>query len=314
MPALFQTTNEWLSVKPRNTTGIRILQIFIGLMICFRIGTELPFAEYLWGPNGISTTENSQHYFGVTLGTVFDKLFFSSMMGVYTLIIILFFGALSLIFNFKTRVAAAICGFAFIMLETRLPAINDGGDNIMRLTLIYMVLLTSDPLKENISKVKIWINNIGVAAIILQLMILYETSGFLKASGEKWQNGTAMYVISNVEWFSLPGFRELFTNPYFTTVVTYSSMFFMIFFPIAIFSRFKFLWIFIGILMHIGIAYSMGLITFSTVMIGLELSLITDEEYKKIREVINNSWVVRRLYPKVEPALVLFKSKINTHE
>jgi hypothetical protein len=301
--------HEWLSVKPRHTTGIRILQVIIGSMICFRIGTEIPFAAYLWGPDGISTTETSQHYFGETLGSFFDNLFFSSMSGVYALLFLLFVGATSLIFNIKTRVASALCAFTFILLESRLPAINDGGDNIMRLTLIYMILLTSKPLKENLSKIKIWVHNIGVASIILQLMILYETSGFLKANGEKWQNGTAMYVISNVEWFSLPGFRTLFSNPYITTIGTYVPMFFMILFPVAIFSRFKFLWIFIGVMLHFGIAYAMGLIVFSSVMIGLELSLINDSEYERFGLFIRNSWIVKKLYPRLTPVLELVRIK-----
>jgi hypothetical protein len=53
----------------------------------------------------------------------------------------------------------------------------------------------------------------------------------------------------------------------------------MILFPVAIFSRFKFLWIGAGICFHLGIAYFMGLLTFSLVMIGLELFLISDQEY-----------------------------------
>ena len=152
---------------------------------------------------------------------------------------------------------------------------------------------------------KIWFHNLGVASIITQLMVVYITSGFLKAAGEKWQNGTAMYVISKVEWFSLPGFREMFTNPFITTIATYAPMFFMIFFPIAIFSRFKYLWIGTGFFFHLGIAYSMGLVTFSTVMIGLELFLISDPEYESLRRYwlagirsLTYSRLLQKLVPK----------------
>lgn len=291
----FKRTENWFSARPRQQIGIRVLQTIIGIMLCFRIATELPFAAYLWGPNGIATTENSSSYFGVFFGGLFDKLFFSSMTGVYLIIAMLFVGALGLIFNVKTRLMSAFCAFSFIMLESRLPAIVDGGDNIIRLTLIFMILLTSNPLDESVGRYRIWLHNIGVAAIIVQLLILYETSGFLKATGEKWQNGTAMYIISNVEWFSLPGANKMFTDPYICTITTYIPVFFMIFFPFAVFSKLKFLWLSIGICLHIGIAYLMGLIVFSSVMIGLELFLITDREYRTIWAAITNS----RLYQKL---------------
>lgn len=287
MRSFFRNIDHWLSAEPRHITGTRILQVVMGTMLCFRIATELPFAGYLWGPNGIHTTEDSTFSFGITLGSFLDRLFFSSMTGVYSLLFLLFLGAISLILNVKTRVGVVVCAFAFILIDSRLPAINDGGDNIMRLVLIYMALLTSAPRRENMGKVRIWLHNIGVAAIIVQIMILYETSGFMKASGEKWQNGTAIYTISNVEWFSLPQLRELFTNPYICTIATYVPMFIMILFPMAIFSRAKPVWIFMGICLHIGIGYMMGLVVFSTVMIGLELFLITDEEYRKLGIIFN---------------------------
>jgi hypothetical protein len=286
-----------------------VLSVFLGLMICFRIGTELPFANYLWGPNGIAVGETCVAFFGPLLGPILDAAFYNSSFGIYILITILFISALCLIFNVKTRVAAFFAAFSFILLELRLPAIGDGGDNITRLTFIYMILLMSNPRQENASKTKIWIHNIGVASIMVQLMILYEVSGFMKATGEKWQNGTAMYIISNVEWFSLPGVREMFKNPYITTIFSYIPMFFMIFFPIAIFSRFKFIWIGIGILLHVGIAYTMGLITFTLAMVGLELFLITDEEYARIKVFVLNSWLYKKTEPLVQSALAFFKNE-----
>lgn len=309
--SLISDFKQWLSGQPNHTIGTRILQVVIGMAICFRIATELPFAQYFWGPNGISMDGSSTQFFGPLLGSLFDTIFFTSTYGIYLLLFILFLGAIALILNIKTRIATLVCFIAFVILELRLPAIGDGGDNISRLSLMYMILLTSSPAKENISKLKVWIHNIGIACIIAQLMVLYETSGFMKATGEKWQNGTAMYLISNVEWFSVPGIRELFTNPIVTTIATYAPMVFMILFPVAIFSRFKLIWIAIGIGLHAGIAIFMGLITFSSVMIGLELFIISDQEYamlksravnspifKKINFYYNSKWALIRNYVK----------------
>jgi hypothetical protein len=53
-------------------------------------------------------------------------------------------------------------------------------------------------------------------------------------------------------------------------------------FPVAIISRIKLPWILFGILLHVGIAVLMGMVSFSTVMIGLVLFLISDQEYVQI--------------------------------
>jgi len=65
---------KWLSEKPNHITGIRVLQICIGLMICARIATEIPFANYLWGSTGIGygTTQN---ILGSFVGSIVDLLY-----------------------------------------------------------------------------------------------------------------------------------------------------------------------------------------------------------------------------------------------
>jgi hypothetical protein len=305
MTELDRFTN-WFSEKPRNTAGTRILQICIGVMICFRIGTELPFASFLWGPNGVSSDNSAKDMFGENLGGYIDSTVYSSMSGIYFIIVVLFIGATGLIFNYKTRISTLLCFMTFLLLEIRSPGLNDGGDNITRLSLFYMILLCPNPMKSKMSNLKVWLHNVGIAAITAQLMIMYWTSGFMKITGEKWQNGTAMYVISNVEWFSLPAIRDIFLNPVVTTIGTYAPMVFMILFPIAIFSRLKFLWIFVGIFLHLGIAYTMGLLTFSLVMIGLELFIITDEEYIFFKDKLQNLNTIfspKKIYRKLSTGL-----------
>ena len=106
----------------------------------------------------------------------------------------------------------------------------------------------------------------------------------MKATGEPWSSGIALYNISQVDSFSLPALRDLFKNPYVTTLASYSAMFLLIWFPIAMFSRLKLLWLAMGISFHLGIGAFMGLVTFSSVMISLELFFITDEEHARFRE------------------------------
>lgn len=270
----------WLANDPHQLIGVRILQISIGAMLLFQILIELPFAGYLWGPSGVGWGSTSP-VLGPMLGDVFDRVF-TTDAGVFCVLFILSLGTLGLLLGYSTRVAILLVLVTTFFLSQRLPELYDGGDDITRLMLIYMLFLLPHRAKFSSEQLRVWLHNIAVLAITFQLIVMYVASGFAKATGEWWQQGTAMYYISQVQWYTLPGAHELFTNPLIVTLATYSSMFYQLLFPVAIISRMKLPWILLGILFHLGIAVLMGLITFSMVMIGLELFLISDQEYTKI--------------------------------
>lgn len=272
---------RWLADEPHQRQGIRLLQVSIGLMLLFRVFTEAPFAAYLWGPKGLGSAGSTVWVLGA-LGSLLDRAF-TTEAGTYGVLLVMACGAIGLITGYFTRVSTLLSLITFFLIEQRLLEIPDGGDNITRLVLTYMVFLLPAHAQPKRGSLRVWLHNVAVLAIILQVVILYATSGMMKAYGDRWHHGIAMYYISQVEWFSLPGLREMFKNPLTTMVSTYVPMFYQIFFPIALLSRIKIPWLLIGILFHISIAVFMGLVTFSTVMIGLELYLITDLEYERMQ-------------------------------
>lgn len=298
----------WLGEEPHQLIGVRILQVAIGVMLLFRVFTEMRFASFLWGPNGIGDG-STVPLFGILPGTLLDA-FFVTEIGVRIVLVLLAAGAFGLIFGVRTRLATAVAWVTFMMLNLRLTSLGDGGDNIVQVVLIYMLFLIPSGKTRPRGSLAVWVHNVAIIAIGAQLAVLYLTSGFLKMNGDVWQNGTALYLIGQVEWFSQPSMRGMLKNPYFVTLATYASMFFQVWFPIAIFSRLKLPWILMGIGFHIGIATFMGLLTFSTVMIGLELFLITDAEHGWLREKARElrASVSNLLFPQVEaqPQMVLF--------
>ncbi|HWS56086.1 MAG TPA: DCC1-like thiol-disulfide oxidoreductase family protein [Pyrinomonadaceae bacterium] len=298
----------WLADEPRQLTGVRILQVAIGLMLLFRVFTEIPFASYLWGPRSIANG-STVALFGLVPGALLDTAF-ATDAGVRLVLGLMGAAALALVLGLRTRLATGVAWLTFMMLNLRLPSLGDGGDNIVQLVLVYMLFLIPAGQARARGSLAVWLHNVAVIAIGAQLVVLYLTSGFLKTHGSVWQNGTALYMIGQVEWFSLPALRGMFKDPYVVTLATYSSMMFQVWFPVAIFSRMKLPWILMGICFHLGIATFMGLITFSTVMIGMELFLITDGEYGRMRQRAAElrGRLARFLFPQVEaePRMLLF--------
>jgi predicted DCC family thiol-disulfide oxidoreductase YuxK len=121
-------------------------------------------------------------------------------------------------------------------------------------------------------------------------MILYFVAGTAKLQGEVWVNGTALYYVMHTDWFG-PGqlwLRDLFKNPWIVTLGTYGSVLYQIGFPFMIFSRWQLLWIAIGIIFHLGIAATMGLISFSTILIGLVLFTVSDDRWWAIHSYLRH--------------------------
>jgi hypothetical protein len=271
---------RWLGDDPHQLIGVRVLQIVLSATLLFNAFTLLPFATFLWGPHGIGWA-STKPLVGSRLGNFFDLFFQTDARVLYVLAIIMI-GSLLLFTGYNTFFANLVILMAFSLFYIRLPEITDGGDNIIRLTLIYMLFLLPNRAKFSSGQFRVWLHNIGVLAIAFQLVIIYFIAGFSKVTGESWPDGTALYYITQVQWFTLPGANALFTNPWVVTLATYSTLFYELLFPVAIISRVKLPWIYFGILFHIVIAVLMGMISFAMVMIGLDLFLISDQEYMQI--------------------------------
>lgn len=275
--------NNWLSDEPNQRIGVRVLQTILGIVFVFRAFTEMPFAKYMYGAHGVGDELRLDLTFGEFIGGALNNLFRHDT-NIYLLLIILAGCGLCFIVGSRTRIVTAISLITFNLISGLNLEVGDGGDNVTQLVLIYMLFLTPFDEAFKPGGLKVWVHNLAVVAIGLQVMILYFTAGFMKINGHVWTEGLALYNISQVETFSLPLFRSMFKNPYIATISAYITMIFLIWFPIAMFSKFKLLWILMGISFHLGIVGYMGLVTFGATMVGLELFFLTDKEYLYIKE------------------------------
>jgi hypothetical protein len=283
----FKAAWNWLALEPHQRKGLRVLQICLGMMLLFRVSSEGRFASFLWGPHGIA---RGAAVVGIDpIAARLDGSVFSSEARTAGVVVALGLGAAGLVCGWRTRLSTGLALAAFFMLEKRLPELGDGGDNITRLALTYMLFALPAGLTPKRGSLAVWLHNIAILAIGLQIGVLYFTSGFMKATGAKWSNGTAMYLISQVEWFSHPALRGFFANPFVSAITTYGTVLFQIWFPVVVLTRLRLVWLASGIAMHLGIATFMGLICFSMAMIGLELFLVRDGEYNALQ-----AWLEQR--------------------
>ena len=105
-----------------------------------------------------------------------------------------------------------------------------------------------------------------------------------KVMGAYWQEGTALYYATRVQEFHWPGISEwLWESEFLLVLLSYATVIFQVSFPFLLLNRItKLIAVGCAVLFHGGIALFMGLIGFSWIMIGSELILLTDKDYRLI--------------------------------
>jgi predicted DCC family thiol-disulfide oxidoreductase YuxK len=186
-------------------------------------------------------------------------------------------------------------------LQERNPLITDGGDNIMRIVLLFLILVnTGSHFGVHSNRKPRWpaaarkllavTHNMGVLLVIAQLGLLYASTGLYKTMGQLWQNGTALYYILRVDEFSWPAAAAfVYQNPYLVVAGTYGTVLFEIMFLPMLLNRWtRYLVIAAGVAFHAGIGLFMGLVTFAWSMLSIYPLLLTDWEYRRLAGAVRD--------------------------
>ena len=291
-----------LNQKKHMLVGASLIRIAFGFIILYNYAINYFQRHFLWGANGVIGF-NATPVEDIPL-SAFSLYNFSSSTVYFDVVFHLgIFFAILFFIGYKGRVVS-IVNFLFVWsLMIRNNIILDGGDNVSRILLVYLLFVNTtayfsvDAMRKNKKgldasqqssatdfSLRNLLHNLGVLACMAQVCIMYFTSGLHKATGELWQNGTALYYVLQVEEFTHPFFRDLLlSNDLFFVIGTYMAVIAQLAFPFLLFNKFtKYIAMAALISMHLGIAVIMGLISFSFIMIANQLLFLTDKEYAAI--------------------------------
>jgi len=145
-----------------------------------------------------------------------------------------------------------------------------GGDFLINQLLFFNIFISDKFEAENNLKggLKICVHNFGVLAVIIQICFVYFFSALAKLSDQTWLNGTAVLLTSQVNHYSLPSVaKNAGTLNWLFIFLNYFVLVYQLLFPLVIWIRkSKKIFLIIGILMHLYIAFVMGLVSFGLVM------------------------------------------------
>jgi len=307
------------SQRETRLIGLSLLRIVMGVATILFYLSDYGNREFFWGPDSYDSHAVASSP-GILPRGLFSLFFFSNSQ--------LWF---ELVFNVGLLVAVAFTIFGgrsmtlvhavFLWsIYNRNQDILEGGDNLARILIIFMVLTVTNAYfapgaKERRARLEnrtqpsaaALLHNVGVFLVLFQIAVLYFYAGYYKISGAVWQQGVAMYYISRINAFHMFGiYSTLMSNAYIGTFVCYFTIAIELGMPFAMLSSRAWVrkaeTVFLEG-MHVGIMVCMGLVCFGLIMIAADCMVLRDDDYRTMRYWVEDR--VPRLRRASDPVLLV---------
>jgi hypothetical protein len=283
----------------RGLVGSALLRVGLSAVILLGYIWHIGLRDALWGPRGQLGLED---YIRATRGDSF-ALFTLSAAGWYSTAILItaIFAAIAYGLGIAPRITCWLFTLTTWATFGRVPFASDAGQTLVNLiafllcfmdTSRYFCLLRFQPrirIPVILRAAENMLHNSGRFLIAWQICMVYLWAAFWKLGGSEWRDGTAMYYVLQIERFQpFPWLSNAIASSGLAVAsLTYFTLFFQMSFPFLMWNqRVKPYIVFLGVLLHVGIAVVMGLVSFSAIMILADLSLLSDSQFASLRKTI----------------------------
>jgi hypothetical protein len=310
---------DWMTARQHGTRVLAVVRAGYGSVIVAMLLVNAPVRDRIWGDDA---AYDWQLYASRALDSGQPGLYLLSSSPLWSdlLYLALIVVAAAFALGFGGRVTAVLFFVLLWSLHARNPIATNGGDNLMRLVLIYLMFarttahysidawrarrrrLAGRPLRSP-STLGTVLHNGALVASIAQVCVLYITSGLAKVQGEMWQNGTALYyVLRTADYNVWPEVTApLYQSPLIVVGATYAAVFVQLMMPVALLDRrAKAILLPMVLGMHLAIGVLMGLPFFSAIMIVSDLLFLSDRDLARGRariRVLRSRWRQREESP-----------------
>ena len=187
---------------------------------------------------------------------------------------LIYLGSLvSLILGWHTRVSAFICWLSHFLVIISGFVFVYGVDHFGNIFLFFMIWM---PMGNKYS-IDSWVGRtssdptsgtrLALRVLQFELCVIYVTSGIHKAMGEQWWTGEAIWRAVHLPLFGMVNMDWLAQAPWMAMLMAWATLLIEIGYGIFVWPRrTKHLWVAATVALHIGIALTIGLVSFSVVM------------------------------------------------
>ncbi|MFD6165969.1 HTTM domain-containing protein [Oerskovia sp. NPDC060287] len=306
---------SWMLDSRKASYGTAVLRIGFGLILVVQLVAGWGDRSLAWGAG----RSFAQGRVDVDELPAFLDLFFNGSVPAWAFDLqYLALVALSvlLVLGWRSRIVIPVLLVLYIALFRTNPFIGDGGIQLMRIVLVYMLFADTsgrwslDARRRRAARASgtpsrfaswAWLgtllHNGAVLLIAFQIFVVYVASAMYKIQGGMWQHGTAIYYVFQLDEFSTwPQVTEVIgRSGVLVAILSYSAVFVQLFFPFLLLRRPTRILALVAITgMHLGIGVLMGLMYFSMTMIAIDAIFVRDVTYegvqRRLAPVLRRTW------------------------
>jgi hypothetical protein len=263
-----------MTASAHATYGVALMRIAFGVGIGGYVVVNFPARHALWGTGARWTTPVG----GQAL--VDDLLLTAACLALLLVAVLVALG-------WRARWTVPLLLVGWTALTAINPLIADQGDNISRILLVYLCFADTsarwsldarargretDPLR-NLA------HNAAVLAVGAQICLAYVLSGLFKLQGVEWRDGSAVYYPLLLPQFRpWPALADLIAGSgWLVAAATWGTLALQLTFPLLLLHRrLRTVAVAGALLMHAGIAVTMGLPFFSLFMMAGDCVFLRD--------------------------------------
>lgn len=279
-----------------------LFRVFIALFLIKDIVITNSLKNLLYIGNEFYITNESFFLEVLSINTSFVRNNFNFFNVLYLVVIILY------LFGVGKRITAFTLYIIFDIMQQLNPITLNGGDNLLKFILLYMVFINSydyfsisklNYKNSEHTKLSNFLSNLGILSIKLHLCLVYFLAGIHKINADVWFNGVATYYTLSLERFRGTSFNlKLAQNAFLVLISTYMTILIEISYPFLVwFKATRKTLIILAILLHLSISILMMLLDFQMVFILVQGFFFTDKEILLVMNKIkyykkNRKWII----------------------
>ncbi|MBJ7291752.1 hypothetical protein [Williamsia sp.] len=280
--------------------GLSILRLVVGVCGVEYYVSDLGHRDMLWGPNAYISIADARG----TLPEPLTSLYFWSHSELWFNAVFFVGLAVAALFTVYGGRGLTFVHLIFMWsIYDRNQDVLEGGDNLVRIILIFMVFAVTNryltPRSKSLRKRSFapahrpqWrylstsAHNIAATLIVFQVVVVYAVAGYYKLTGSMWNTGVAAYYVSHINQFTMFGlYPSAMNNLWLGWFVSTFTIVVECAVPFVIVTRRRWLreMVVAGLeSMHVGIIVCMGLVAFGLIMIGADFTLLKDSDYRNL--------------------------------
>lgn len=271
-------------------------RIFICIHLLKKVFLSWEIKDLLYMSKSFFVHEESGFFGFFNISSVLLRENFQFFYLIYVVIILLYF------FGIGKNFIALILFIFYEILQNLCPSILNGGDNLLKFILMYMIFIDSYNYfsitpkyfkSSEFAKFNVFLSNLGGYSICIHLCLAYFISAIHKIHADVWFNGIATYYTMSLERFRGTSYNlTLAKNALFVTFSTYLTILIELFYPALVwFKKTKAIMIILAIMLHISIYVFMMIYDFQIVFIFVQGFFIANSDwvnfYMKLKEKFN---------------------------